>query len=45
MTKLLVFPLPKFYHWLLHNQTSFAIQRRLQWEGIKTMILPVRARI
>jgi hypothetical protein len=41
----LVFPLPKFYHWLLHNQTSFAIQRRLQWEGIKTMILPVRVRI
>ncbi len=40
-----VFPLPKFYHWLLHNQTSFAIQRRLQWEGIKTMILPVRVRI
>jgi len=41
----LVFPLPKFYHLLLHNQTSFAIQRRLQWEGIKTMILPVRVRI
>jgi len=41
----LVFPLPKFYHWILHNQTSFAIQRRLQWEGIKTMILPVRVRI
>jgi amino acid transporter len=41
----LVFPLPKFYHWILHNQTSFAIQRRLQWEGIKTMILPVRVHI
>jgi amino acid transporter len=41
----LVFPMPKFYHWILHNQTSFAIQRRLQWEGIKTMILPVRVRI
>lgn len=41
----LVFPMPKFYHIILHNQTSFAIQRRLQWEGIKTMILPVRVRI
>ena len=41
----LVFPMPQFYHLLLHNQTSFAIQRRLQWEGIKTMILPVRVRI
>jgi amino acid transporter len=41
----LVFPCPKFYHWMLHNQTSFAIQRHLQWEGIKTMILPVRVRI
>jgi len=41
----LVFPLPKIYHLMLHNQTSFAIQRRLQWEGIKTMILPVRVNI
>jgi len=41
----LVFPLPKFYHMILHNETSFAIQRRLQWEGIKTMILPVRVRL
>lgn len=41
----LVFPMPNFYHLILHNQTSFAIQRRLQWEGIKTMILPVRVRI
>jgi amino acid transporter len=41
----LVFPLPKLYHILLHNQTSAAIQNRLQWEGIKTMILPVRINI
>jgi 4-hydroxy-tetrahydrodipicolinate synthase len=41
----LVFPLPKFYHWLMHNQPSCAIQRRLQWKGIKTMILPVRVSI
>jgi amino acid transporter len=41
----LVFPLPKFYHWMLHNQTSTAIQHRLQWEGIKTMVLPVRVNL
>jgi hypothetical protein len=38
----LIFPLAKFYHWILHNITAFAIQRRLQWDGIKTIILPVR---
>ncbi|HEX9022446.1 MAG TPA: amino acid transporter, partial [Geobacteraceae bacterium] len=38
----LIFPLAKFYHWMLHNVTAFAIQRRLQWDGIKTIILPVR---
>ena len=41
----LVFPFPKFYHWMLHNQTSSAIQHRLQWEGIKTMVLPVRVNL
>ncbi|HEY3307297.1 MAG TPA: APC family permease [Desulfuromonadaceae bacterium] len=38
----LTFRLEKFYHRLLHNETSFAIQRRLQWEGITTIILPIR---
>jgi hypothetical protein len=38
----LIFPLAKFYHWMLHNVTAFSIQRRLQWDGIKTIILPVR---
>jgi K+ transporter len=27
---------------ILHNETSFAIQRRLQWDGIPTVILPIR---
>ncbi|HQA82665.1 MAG TPA: APC family permease [Syntrophales bacterium] len=27
---------------ILHNETAFAIQRRLQWEGITTVILPIR---
>jgi len=30
---------------LLHNETSFAIQRRLQWEGITTVILPIRVNL
>lgn len=38
----LTFRLEKFYHRLLHNETAFAIQRRLQWNGITTVILPIR---
>ncbi len=30
---------------ILHNQTAFAIQRRLQWQGVPTMILPIRVDI
>jgi amino acid transporter len=30
---------------ILHNETGFAIQRRLQWEGVTTVILPVRVNI
>jgi hypothetical protein len=29
---------------LLHNQTAFAIERRLQWAGNTMVILPVRVR-
>jgi len=38
----LTFRLEKFYHRILHNETAFAIQRRLQWSGITTIILPIR---
>jgi len=38
----LTFRLEKFYHRMLHNQTAFAIQRRLQWAGLTTVILPIR---
>lgn len=38
----LVFRLEKFYHRLLHNETAYAIQRRLQGEGITTVILPIK---
>ncbi len=41
----LTFRLEKFYHRLLHNETAFAIQRRLQWSGITTVILPIRVRV
>ena len=41
----LTFRLEKFYHRMLHNETAFAIQRRLQWEGITSVILPIRVRI
>jgi amino acid transporter len=38
----LTFRLEKFYHRMLHNETAFAIQRRLQWDGITSVILPIR---
>jgi amino acid transporter len=27
---------------ILHNETAFSIQRRLQWDGVATVILPIR---
>jgi len=38
----LVFRNEKFYHKLLHNETAFAIQRRLQWSSITNVVLPIR---
>jgi amino acid transporter len=38
----LIFQKPSMFQRLLHNETAFAIQRRLQWEGIAMMILPIR---
>ena len=31
------------FHKYLHNETAFAIQRRLQYSGITTVILPIQA--
>jgi hypothetical protein len=39
-----VFQRETWYHRLLHNQTAYAIQRRLQWSGQAMVILPVRVR-
>ncbi len=38
----LVFHRETFTDRILHNQTAYAIQRRLQWEGIPTIIMPIR---
>jgi amino acid transporter len=38
----LIFQRVHLFHRLLHNETAFAIQRRLQWNGITTVILPIR---
>jgi amino acid transporter len=40
----LIFQREKWYQRLLHNETATAVQRRLQWVGIPTVILPVRVR-
>lgn len=41
----LVFQRDVWYQHLLHNQTAYALQRRLQWDGISMVILPTRIRL
>jgi hypothetical protein len=38
----LIFREEKWYHRLLHNETPHAIQRRLQFQGMMAMVLPIR---
>lgn len=38
----LIFREEKWYHRWLHNETPHAIQRRLQFEGLQAMVLPIR---
>ncbi len=40
----LVFQKDVWYQRMLHNQTAFALQRRLQWDGVPMVILPTRVR-
>lgn len=40
----LVFQKDTWYQRLLHNQTAFSLQRRLQWDGLPMVILPTRVR-
>ena len=42
-TSKLVFPNENFANRLLHNQTPFALQRRLQMEGLPSVLLPIQA--
>ncbi len=38
----LIFEDEKWYHRLLHNETAYQMQRRLQFAGLNAMVLPVR---
>jgi K+ transporter len=38
----LVFENDRFYYKILHNETAFAIQRRLQFAGLQAIVLPIR---
>ncbi|KDA53007.1 amino acid transporter [Thermoanaerobaculum aquaticum] len=38
----LIFRRERWYHRYLHNQTAFALQKRLQWQGVPVVVLPVR---
>ncbi len=41
----LVFKKENPFQRILHNETAYAIQRRLQWNGIAAMILPIRVSV
>lgn len=38
----LTFQKDSWYQHLLHHQTTYALQRRLQWEELPMVILPTR---
>jgi len=38
----LIFKEEKWYHRVLHNETPNAIQRRLQFDGLQAVVLPIR---
>ncbi|HEY9153546.1 MAG TPA: amino acid permease [Opitutaceae bacterium] len=38
----LIFAKESWYHRFLHNETAFALQRRLQLQGLPMVVLPVR---
>jgi hypothetical protein len=40
----LVFQKDTWLHRLLHNQTAYSLQRRMQWAGVPMVILPTRVR-
>lgn len=38
----LIFQKERWFHRILHNQTAYRLQRRLQFAGLNTMVLPAR---
>jgi len=38
----LIFRKERWFHPLLHNQMAFSLQRRLQWQGLGVVVLPLR---
>jgi hypothetical protein len=38
----LIFAKEKMYYRILHNETAYALQRRLQFAGLQTVVLPIR---
>lgn len=38
----LIFAKEKMYYRILHNETAYALQRRLQFAGMQTVVLPIR---
>ena len=40
----LVFEKPQWYHRVLHNETAYAILRRIRFAGLPMVILPIRIR-
>jgi hypothetical protein len=38
----LIFQSEQWYQRLLHNETAYQLQRRLQFSGLNAMVLPVR---
>jgi len=41
-TSRLVFQKERWYQRLLHNETAYEVQRRLQFQGLHTIVMPVR---
>lgn len=40
----IVFEKPQWYYGMLHNETAYAIQRRIRFAGLPVVILPIRIR-
>ena len=40
----LIFERERWYQRVLHNETAWEVQRRLQFAGLTAMVLPVRVR-